>query len=317
MDILQYIPIQEFTDPNKRIYWPYIVLCLVYASLFILFSKVKLKEFGLNYWFHRSAMMDYLIWAINHTLQVMIIPLIFINSLQLASIIYNWLLSTFGAMPSNTLDPVWGVVFYSLAFFILSDFSRFALHLIMHRNSYLWNVHQMHHSAEILTPITFFRVHPLEMLLGHIRYLLVHALVTGIFIYIYSDIFTFPTILGATFFVFLSNVLGGNLRHSHIPIGFGFFERFFISPKQHQMHHSKEFELQQSNYGSFFAFWDILFSSWKSSKGVEQIQYGLDDQPAEQSISKELLMPVVKMLYIHKLQNSLKKLFQKRYSKTL
>lgn len=311
MDILQYIPIQEFTDPNKRIYWPYLVLCIVYALIFAVFSKVKMRSFGLNYWFHNSAKVDYIVWAFNYTLQIVVVPLIFINSLQLASLIYNWLLSTFGSAHTYNLNPAWGVVFYSLAFFILSDFTRFGLHMLMHKNRYLWNIHRMHHTAEILTPITFFRVHPFEMLLGHIRYLLVHAFVTGPFIYFYSDIFTFPTILGASFFVFLSNVLGGNLRHSHVPIGFGIFEYLFISPKQHQMHHSKQMELQQSNYGSFFAFWDMLFSSWKSSKGVKEIEYGLSEQP-QQSFSDELVRPITKMFFLRQLGMMGKALFQKK-----
>lgn len=311
MDVFEYLPIHEFADPNKRIYWPYLLLCLVYALLFLVFTKAKVKQFGLNYWFHPSARVDYAVWVFNHILQVVILPLVFINSLQLASLIYNWLLSNFGTFHSNDLDSKWGVVFYALSFFVLSDFSRFGLHLLMHKNKYLWNIHRMHHTAEVLTPITFFRVHPLEMLLGHVRYLLVHASVTAIFIYFYYDTFNFPTILGASFFVFLSNILGGNLRHSHIPIGFGLFERIFISPKQHQMHHSKQFELQQSNYGSFFALWDVLFSTWKPSKDVDEIHYGVSDNQPKQSLSNELVEPILKLLYVQKLHNMWKAIIKK------
>lgn len=308
MDFINYIPLNEFTDPNKRIYWPYLLLCVVYALLFSFFTKEKLKSIGKNYWFHQSAIIDYMVWGLNYLLQASIVPLIFINSLQLASIFYNAMLNTFGPSTAGELNPVGGVVLYSALFFILSDFSRFWLHLIMHKNRFLWNIHRMHHSAEVLTPITFFRVHPLEMMLGHVRYLIVHAVVTAPFIYFYYDVFTFPTILGASFFVFLSNVLGGNLRHSHVPIGFGIFEYLFISPKQHQMHHSKKFELQQSNYGSFFAIWDILFSSWKASKDVNEIEFGLEEQK-QQSFHKEMYKPLEKILYLRRLKNLPQMLF--------
>jgi sterol desaturase/sphingolipid hydroxylase (fatty acid hydroxylase superfamily) len=114
--------------------------------------------------------------------------------------------------------------------------------------------------------------------------------VTGLFIYLYRDVFDFPTILGASFFVFLTNILGGNLRHSHVPIGFGIFEKIFISPKQHQMHHSKELKFQNSNYGSFFSFWDKLFDTWKPSKSIQHIEFGIEEHKG-QNVLKDLARP--------------------------
>lgn len=264
----------------------------------------------MKYWFHPSARVDYAIWILNHILQTTVLPLIFINSLGLASILYRWMLSTFGEVHSTIFLTNYGAVFYTIVFFIISDISRYALHYLMHHNKYLWNIHRMHHTAEVLTPITLFRVHPFEMVLYHIRYLLVHSIILAVFIYFYHDVFDFVTILGANLFVIVSNVLGGNLRHSHIPIGFGWLERVFISPKQHQMHHSKQLTLQQSNYGSFFAFWDKMFSTWKSSKGIKTIEYGVADQP-DQSLLKELVSPISKLLPIHKLFRR-KSIFRKR-----
>ena len=45
----------------------------------------------------------------------------------------------------------------------------------MHRIPFLWRFHQIHHSAEVLTPLTFHRIHPVESLLYDVR----GALVTG------------------------------------------------------------------------------------------------------------------------------------------
>lgn len=295
--ILEYLPFNQFFDPNKRIYWPYLVLCAIYALIFIFFSKYKIKNIGKKYWFHPSAIFDYIVWLGNYALQVAIFPTLFIGSLSLASFFYRYLTSTFGEIQSNVFSSAYGIVYYSITYFLVSDFTRFILHYFMHKNSFLWRIHQMHHTAEVLTPITFFRVHPLEMILFHLRFLLVHGIITGLFIYLYKDVFDFPTIYGASFFVFLTNVLGGNLRHSHIPIGFGFFEKIFISPKQHQIHHSKELKFQQSNYGSFFAFWDKLFGTWKSSGSINNIQFGIQDQK-KQNILKDLLLP----FYIDKIR---------------
>lgn len=307
--LLEYLPFDEFFNHDKRIYWPYLLLCVLYALIFLLFSRVKVKKIGFNYWFHPSALLDYVMWIGNHIFQIIVFPLLFINSLSIASWLYKFLANTFGEVNSVGYFSNWSVLFYAVSFFILSDFSRFILHYLLHQNQFLWNIHRTHHTAEVLTPITLFRVHPLEMILFQIRFLIVHGTVTGIFIYIYHDVFDFPKILGASFFVIISNLLGGNLRHSPIPIGFGFLEKFFISPKQHQMHHSKLQEMQHSNYGSFFAFWDVLFSTWKSSKGVSNIEYGVADQP-KQSLWKELCYPIMRASKFDKLKLGLKKNYQ-------
>jgi sterol desaturase/sphingolipid hydroxylase (fatty acid hydroxylase superfamily) len=287
--LLEYLPFGHFLDPNKRIYWPYLALSLLYAVIFLSFSRQRINA-GWRYWFHASAIADYLIWIGNHLIQILLFPTLFMSSLSLASQIYRVLQDRLGDVDSDLFSNNWGIVYYSITYFLVSDFTRFILHYWMHHNSFLWRIHRTHHTAEVLTPITFFRVHPLEMMLFHLRFLIVHGAVTGLFIYLYKDVFDFPTIFGASFFVFFTNILGGNLRHSPVPIGFGFFEKFLISPKQHQMHHSTELKLQRSNYGSFFAFWDKLFGTWRSSDQIRNIKFGISEQKG-QNLFKDLAMP--------------------------
>lgn len=300
---VEYLPFDQFFDPNKRIYWPYLALSIVYAIGFLIFSRQKVY-LGWKYWMHPSALTDCIIWIGNHVIQVLVFPLLFISSLSFASVIYQRLQSFFGEANNLIFSNNWGIVFYSITYFLLSDLSRFILHYWMHHNEFLWRIHQMHHTAEVLTPITFFRVHPLEMVLFHLRFLLVHGLVTGLFIYLYKDVFDFPTILGASFFVFFTNILGGNLRHSPIPIGFGYLEKVFMSPKQHQMHHSRDLPLQQSNYGSFFAFWDKLFGTWRSSGSINNIEFGVSSRKG-QDVFKDLTLP----FYFDKLRAMIRKKF--------
>jgi sterol desaturase/sphingolipid hydroxylase (fatty acid hydroxylase superfamily) len=50
-----------------------------------------------------------------------------------------------------------------------------------------------------------------------------------------------------------------------IPISYGLLEKMFISPLQHQLHHSEQYG--RKNYGSMFAIWDLIFSSW--SPGIK------------------------------------------------
>lgn len=295
------LPFKQFMNPEKRIYWPYLSLCLFYALIFIIFSRSKNKKINLKQWFSPSAKVDYFLWVLNHFLQISLLPLIFASGFLFAGKFYHLLVEIFGHCTLNIFLSSWGVVWYSIAFIITSDFSRFALHYLMHHNRFLWSIHRLHHTAEVLTPFTLFRVHPLEMIIFHVRYLVVYSLITGGFLYLYNDFFDFPKLFGASFFVFISNILGANLRHSNIPIGFGIFERLLVSPKQHQMHHSVELSMQQSNLGSFLAIWDIMFCTWKPSKGVKNIVFGVTRQPKQ---FVELLYPIAK------LNNYLKKILK-------
>lgn len=287
------LPFKEFLNPDKRIYWPYLALCLVYALIFMLFSRHRVKNTYVKSWFSASARIDYAIWIFNYFLQVSVLPLVFSNALFLAGKFYHFLTLTFGTCTHPVFSNTAGLVWYSIIFFLVTDFSRFGLHYLLHHNRFLAPLHRMHHSAEVLTPITLYRSHPFEMVLSHLRFLLVYSTITGAFLYMYNDYFEFPQLFGAGFFVIISNVLGANLRHSNIPIGFGWFERLFISPKQHQMHHSNELPLQNSNLGSMLSVWDMLFSTWMPSKNIGKISYGLAEQH-EQSFWQELVYPFTK-----------------------
>ena len=55
---------------------------------------------------------------------------------------------------------------------------------------------------------------------------------------------------------------GSNLRHSHINIKYWkWLEYIFISPAQHQLHHSIAQEHYDKNFGAALAIWDWLFGS--------------------------------------------------------
>lgn len=54
---------------------------------------------------------------------------------------------------------------------------------------YLWlnpKTRKVNHSAKVLNPFTFYRVHPIENLLFGLRYSLTVGLVTGIFLYLFG-----------------------------------------------------------------------------------------------------------------------------------
>ena len=144
----------------------------------------------------------------------------------------------------------------------------------LHTVPFLWEFHKVHHSAKVLTPITFYRVHPVENFLFGLRYSLSVGFVTGVFIYLFGAMVDIYMVLGVNAFLFIFSVFGSNLRHSHVPFAYtDFIEKWFMSPKQHQIHHSKKHF--DKNYGGYISIWDRVFGTLSLSSSVNVMKFGL------------------------------------------
>ena len=270
--------LSQFTTPSKRFFIVYLISAGIIA---LLFCWIKNKKITLadtkSYWLHPSAKLDYLYFVISGLLKIyVIVPLIFSAKSVMLWVNANCL-SIFGYVSFPNVNKETVILLYTFILFVISDFSRYWLHRAMHEIPLLWYFHKIHHSAEVLNPVTFYRVHPVENLLFGLRYSLVVGLVTGVFIYLFGAKVGLYDILGANIFLFIFNLIGGNLRHSHIEISYPkSFEKWFISPRQHQLHHS--YHYTRFNYGGYFAIWDTLFSTVKTTADASPSTYGLGNK---------------------------------------
>ena len=278
----------QITDPSKRLYWGFILSSLLLIGLYwwlspqpLSWQRVRTTLFSRRYWLTRSSAVDVSLLSLNSLIKVSIlIPIL--GSHLLGAVWVAGVLQ--GQFDSPDLDwvPLWGIaVAFTLCFFLLEDLSRYGLHRLMHEVPFLWRLHRVHHSATTLTPLTLHRIHPVEMTFYLLRGWLVFSLVSGVFLYLAGKQLTAVHILGVDALGFLFNALGANLRHSHIPISFGPFERWFISPIQHQIHHSLAPEHHNRNYGTCLAIWDKLGSSWVSgvttNRSGVRLRFGVSD----------------------------------------
>lgn len=278
-------PFEYLAIANKRIFLPFLICSLLMVIIRGVLSRhASIKHdfgqlFSWKIWSHPSSRVDFMCLFFNNWLSVLILaPLIWnVEEVVLWSAdVLNHLLNNRGMFYHW---PQWVVTLsYTLAIFIFQDLSRFLLHYALHRIPFLWRFHRVHHSAEVITPVTLYRAHPVEMTLYRLRSLLVIGLVSGVFFYLFMGKMRPWDILGVNSLGFLFNLLGANLRHSQVWMGFGPLERIFISPAQHQMHHSREMGLARSNIGSCLAIWDQLLGTWKKSSEVpkgERDNYGV------------------------------------------
>ncbi|WP_160116589.1 sterol desaturase family protein [Ruegeria sp. AU67] len=179
-----------------------------------------------------------------------------------------------------------------------SDFCKYWAHRAHHEMKFLWPFHAVHHSADVLTPLTVQRVHPIEPLLRNFLISIVVGVVQGLCLYVFLGDINILTIGGANALYFLFNALSANFRHSHIWISYGrVIEHILISPAQHQIHHSVATKHHDKNYGSMFALWDWMFGTLYIPSEQEKLTFGVSDgagKPIDQpypSLTAALILP--------------------------
>jgi sterol desaturase/sphingolipid hydroxylase (fatty acid hydroxylase superfamily) len=295
-------PFSRLAEPADRFHWPYILSSVLLAV--VVYAVARRRQFswrGLGrfllspkFWLHPSSRFDAKVVFINAVIRAFLITPWMFSAFALAVSVVGALDGAFGP-PVVIPLPRWGIaVLYTVVLFILWDGSRYLLHRLCHEIPALWEFHKVHHSAEVLTPMTLYRVHPVESTLFAVRGVLVTGFTAGLFFYLFRSQAVQLEMLGANAAAFAFNLLGANLRHSQVWLTFGRFERWFLSPAQHQIHHSAEPTDFNKNYGTWLALWDRLGGTFVASGSRRKLQFGLHADDARfntRSVRESYLQP--------------------------
>ncbi len=274
-----------FADPLARTWWPGLLLTAVVGLVYARRTHTDLPGALRGLLRHPSTHLDLQLLAARQLLRAFSGG----ASLSLAYVIATrgvlWADDTFGAPEPLAWSSGVVTAVYTLTLFIAWDASRFAMHWLMHRVPTLWAFHQVHHSAERLTPLTFHRIHPVESILYRLRGGLVTGLVAGGFYWLFRSQATTWTLLGVPVLGALLNTTLGNLRHTPIPVRLpARIEAWLLlSPAQHQLHHSDNPAHYDSNFGTWLPWWDRLAGTLRPSEegpltfGIPQSERNHDD----------------------------------------
>ncbi len=247
--------------------------------------------FPVSIYGHRSAKLDYFYFVISRVLFFGLLAPVILGSSAVASVLLGLLGKP---LPGTSETGLLVKVFYTALFVVAADFGLFISHYIQHKIPVLWEFHKVHHSAEVMTPITVYRMHPLDDFVS----LTTVAFFTGLAdaaIVLFSGVRPAPLLLwGVNFIFFAYYLFGYNLRHSHIWLSYGpFLSRLFISPAQHQIHHSKDRAHFDKNFGFIFAFWDVFWGTLCVPDKKMDIRLGLshDEEKEYSSLPRLFFMP--------------------------
>ncbi|MGB1316726.1 MAG: sterol desaturase family protein [Flavobacteriales bacterium] len=291
------MPFGYFVDTGKRVHVLYIFTSLVLA--FYVYKKLHIKGSFLAYffdkesWVSKSAFVDYGLFFFNAFVKVFLIGPYLVFGIYLSYQVEGLLPDVIG-YPTSSLGPTSTLVLYTIALTLLSDFATYIVHFLFHKIPVFWEFHKIHHSATFMNPITQYRIHPVELVVNNAKGILVLGLVTGVFRHFSANPINEVEIIGANIFSFAFLLFGANLRHSRIPLKyFGWLEYIFISPYQHQIHHSNKEAHFDKNMGSKLAIWDWMFGTLIRSESVKSMQFGIGktEEVRYNSLLKNLYMP--------------------------
>ena len=241
---------------------------------------------------HRSVRVDVVFVAVAWVIdKLLIVPALLSNG-AVTFAVWSAMQGVFG-MREGGAQSWWSWAALLVGSVVFQDFVNFFRHYLEHKVPALWEFHKVHHSAEFLVPLSNRRQHPGERFME----LMSGAVVVGAFVGVACYLLGLPpteTVLMGMDAYFLCDVLSFyQLRHSHIALSFGRFERFVMSPAQHHLHHSCEVRDWDINFGTFLAVWDRLFGTFRPTDTQYRFRMGLgpEEQGRYDSVPKLLAAP--------------------------
>ncbi|MFX4234215.1 sterol desaturase family protein [Aliarcobacter butzleri] len=293
-----FFALEYLVNPSKRLFWIYLLSSIFLAIVYFYVTKKNSRLItSSKLWLHPSAKLDYYYFFLSYFINILLLVPFIVSAKTVALFINKELYFYFDYYDNSFFSYKQIVLMYTISIFVVSDFTRYWLHRFLHTIPFLWEFHKIHHSAKVLTPITFYRVHPVENFLFGLRYSLSVGFVTGVFIYFFGAKVDIYMVFGVNIILFVFSLFGSNLRHSHIPFSYGeFIEKWFLSPKQHQIHHDKKHF--NKNFGGYIAIWDRLFGSLTLSKDVKVLKFGLRREQMKDYLSLKYLIirPFINLL---------------------
>lgn len=143
--------------------------------------------------------------------------------------------------------------------FIFYDFLYYWSHRARHRINILWAAHSVHHHGEEFNLSTALRQTSSGFLITWIFF--IPAFMVGIPPHVFASVAAFNLIY--QFWV----------HTEHVP-KLGILELFMVTPSNHRVHHAKNEEYLDSNYGGVFILWDRIFGTFVEEKTEIRVVYG-------------------------------------------
>ena len=239
--------------------------------------KVGLLEFLVprDIYTHISARVDVWLWILERILRPLWAVSLFATvAPAVEKTIISSMQFVFGVTPAVESNFAW-MLTYSAAILLCYDFIFYAIHYTMHKVPALWAIHKVHHSAEVLTPMTRTREHFVAGPIWATGAAVAYAIPGGVFAYLFDGGITQATIFNIGFFTVLFG-FNGNFRHYHIAFHYPrWLSKWIQSPAMHHTHHSYLEKHWDTNFAAVTSIWDRMFGTIYIPAKDEYTPWGL------------------------------------------
>lgn len=296
------------SSTTNSLWWPLLVLTVLITIVFWVFRRGRGAKDGDGHerpmglfeyllpkaiYTHKSARVDIWLYLLDRGLMPVWV-IAFLGSVApfVERTTISALQSSFGESPGLEPSLVMRLL-YGIVTLLIADMIFFFTHYMMHKTEIGWAIHKVHHSAEVLTPLTRAREHFIAAPVWALGPAIGLSLSGGVFAYLFNGDITQMTIVNMGIFSFLY-ALNGNFRHHHVSFRYPrWLEYWLQSPGMHHTHHSYLEKHWDTNLGLVTSIWDRLFGTLYIADRYEATPWGLtpQDQAEYTTLSDNLLTP--------------------------
>ena len=155
--------------------------------------------------------------------------------------------------------PMDSIVLWVLAL-LFYDFCYYWVHRLGHEVSFVWASHIVHHSSEYYNLSTAMRQTASGKAVVWIFYLPMALMGVP------PKMFVIVGLIDLLYQFWVHTELVGRM---------GWFDRVFVSPSNHRVHHGQNDYCIDKNYGGLLVIWDRMFGTFAEERGGETITYGV------------------------------------------
>ena len=226
---------------------------------------------------HASARADFLFWLSRKIFMPFFVIPLGLSTATAGYAAYSLLTLVFG--PATHAGPAGPLLLcaFTLSMIIAYDLSYYIYHYLCHTVPMLWELHKVHHSAQVMVGVTKDRVHPLDEVLNRWWNGLIPGVLYGVWLFFVVDPVELM-VFGIGAYTIRNLLMMDVVRHTNLEMSYGLWlNRVLLCPYWHQLHHSIEARHYNRNYGLLLSVWDRMFGTLAVPAPGEHFTFGLAD----------------------------------------
>ena len=245
-------------------------------------------------WTHRSTLLDARLYLMHGVLVIVGYGLLEGSSEMWRAGAGQTLTALFGHSP-GLAAPRWLVGGATTLLQVLAlEFGYWALHYAFHKIPWMWALHKVHHSAEVMTPLTEWRQHPIEFIAFANVLTLAMGVVFGAMTWLFGKGAEPFTLFQLNAVLVLHLLTFHHLRHSGVWIAArGWLGRVVHSPAHHQIHHSTDPAHFDCNLGYALSVFDWAFGTLVVPARRGRVRLGVEGEAPYAGVTDTLIRPFI------------------------